>query len=61
MEKIKLKLLVSIDDWDKYAEINGITPIEAEETQEHKNWYLNTDKFIAEVLINNKIAELNNN
>ncbi len=61
MEKIKLKLLVSIDDWDKYAEINGITPIEVEETQEHKNWYLNTDKSIAEVLINNKIAELNNN
>jgi hypothetical protein len=60
MEKIKLKLLVSIDDWDKYAEMHGITPIEAEETQEHKNWYLNTDNHIAQVLINNKMAELNN-
>ena len=59
MDKIKLKLLVSIDDWDKYAEINGITPIEAEETQEHKNWYLNADKHLAKVLIDNKMAELN--
>jgi hypothetical protein len=60
MEKIKLKLLVSIDDWDKYAEMHGITLYEAEETQENKNWYLNADKHLAKVLINNKMAELNN-
>ena len=59
MDKIKLKLLVSIDDWDKYAEINGITPVEAEETQEHKNWYINANEDIAEALINNKIAQIN--
>jgi hypothetical protein len=60
MEKIKLKLLVSIDDWDKYAEMHGITIYEAEETQEHKKWYLNADKHLAKTLINNKMAELNN-
>lgn len=60
MDKFKLKLLVSIDDWDKYAEMHGITSIEVEELQENNNWYLKTDKDISEMLIKNKIAESSN-
>jgi len=53
----KVKLIVSIDTWDKYAEINGITIHEVIETQENGKWFIQTSDSIANVLINNKMAE----
>lgn len=61
MQKIKVRLLISIDDWDKYAEINGITRHEAIEINEKKNWYLETCESIANNLINKNMAVLINN
>jgi hypothetical protein len=56
MQKIKVRLLISIDEWDKYAEINGITIHEAIETKIFKYWYIETNKDIADNLINNNMA-----
>lgn len=54
---IKLKLLISVDEWDKYAEINEIT---SKEIYYDQSWYLYVEMNIAQVLINDKIAELYN-
>lgn len=61
MQKIKLRLLISIDEWDKYTEDWDINPLEAIETQIFKHWYIETNKDIADYLINNKMAVSINN
>ena len=61
MEKIKVKLLITIDEWDKYTEDWDINSLEAIETQINKDWYIETKKDISDYLINNNMAELINN
>jgi hypothetical protein len=61
METIKLKLLVSIDNWDRYTEEWDINPLEAIITNSNNNWYVKTNKDIADYLISNNMAELTNN
>lgn len=61
METIKLKLLVSIDNWDRYTEEWDINPLEAVETNKDGHWYIQTNKDISDYLINNNMAELINN
>jgi hypothetical protein len=61
MEKIKVKLLITIDEWDKYTEDWDINSLEAIETQINKDWYVETNKDISDYLINNNMAELINN
>lgn len=61
MEKIKVKLLITIDEWDKYTEDWDINSLEAIETQINKDWYIETNKDISDYLINNNMAELINN
>lgn len=61
MEKIKVKLLITIDEWDKYTEDWDINSLEAIETQINKEWYIETNKDISDYLINNNMAELINN
>jgi hypothetical protein len=61
MGTIKLKLLVSIDNWDRYTEEWDINPLEAIITNSNNNWYVKTNKDIADYLINNNMAELTNN
>ena len=53
----KVKLIVSIDTWDKYAEISGITKHEAIETQENGKWFIQTSESIATQLLNCKMVE----
>jgi hypothetical protein len=54
---IKLKLLISIDEWDKYADLYEIT---SKEIYYDQNWYLYVEMSIAQVLIDDKIVELYN-
>ena len=61
MKKIKVKLLITIDEWDKYTEDWDINSLEAIETQINKEWYIETNKDISDYLINNNMAELINN
>ena len=61
MEKIKVKLLITIDEWDKYTEDWDINSLEAIETQINKDWYIETNKDISDYLIDNNMAELINN
>ncbi len=61
METMKLKLLVSIDNWDKYTEEWDINPLEAIITDSNGDWYVKTNKDIADCLISNNMAELTNN
>jgi hypothetical protein len=61
METIKLKLLVSIDNWDRYTEEWDINPLEAIITNSNNNWYVKTNKDIADYLISKNMAELTNN
>lgn len=56
-KNIKVKLIVSIDEWDKYADFWAITKDEAKETQDNGNWYIETTEEIAEALIDNEIAK----
>jgi hypothetical protein len=61
METMKLKLLVSIDNWDRYTEEWDINPLEAIITNSNNNWYVKTNKDIADYLISKNMAELTNN
>lgn len=53
----KLKLVIPIDEWDKYAAEWDISEVEVEEYQENGVWVLQTNKEIADVLISQRIAE----
>jgi len=55
--KFKLKLVIPIDEWDKYTAEWEINEVEVEEYQENGVWVLQTNKEIAEVLISQRIAE----
>jgi hypothetical protein len=55
--KFKLKLVIPIDEWDKYTAEWEISEVEVEEYQENGVWVLQTNKEIAEVLISQRIAE----
>lgn len=54
-KNIKMRLLISIDQWDKYAEYWQIT---CKEIYKNGQWYIHTNKDIANTLINNNMAEL---
>lgn len=53
---MKVKLNVSIDEWDKYCQEWNITQEEAIETQENGNWFIETNEDIARELLNNNMV-----
>ena len=55
--RFKLKLVIPIDEWDKYTAEWEISEVEVEEYQENGVWLLQTNKEIAEILISQHIAE----
>ena len=55
MQKIKVNLLISIDEWDKYAQEWKIT---SKEIYKNGEWYIKISKDIADNMINEKMAEL---
>jgi len=53
---IKLKLLISIDEWDKYTAEWDISEDEVVEYKLDDIWVLQTNEEIANVLVNQNIA-----
>jgi hypothetical protein len=53
---IKLKLLISIDEWDKYTAEWDISEDEVVEYKVNDIWVLQTNEEIANVLVNQNIA-----
>lgn len=59
MKKIKLRLLISIDDWDIYTQLWHISPIEVQEESKNNKWLLTTtSENIANELVKQKIAKI---
>lgn len=59
MKKLKLRLLISIDEWDIYTQLWYISPIEVQEESKGKKWFLTTtSESIANELVNQKIAKI---
>jgi hypothetical protein len=56
VNNVKLKLLISIDEWDKYTAEWDISEVEVEEYQENGVWVLQTNEEIADVLVSQEIA-----
>jgi hypothetical protein len=54
--KIRLKLIIPVDEWDKYTSEWDISEFEVEELFVNGNFVLQTNEEIADVLVNNKIA-----
>jgi hypothetical protein len=55
--RIKLRLTIPIDEWDKYTAEWDISEDEVEETQVNGALVLLTNEEMAEVLINQNIAK----
>lgn len=55
--RIKLRLAISIDEWDKYTAEWDISEDEVEETQVNGAWVLLTNEEIADILIKQNIAK----
>lgn len=59
MKKLKLRPLISIDEWDIYTQLWNISPVEVQEESNGKKWILTTtSESIANELINQKIAKI---
>jgi len=55
--RIKLRLTIPIDEWDKYTAEWDISEDEIEETQVNGAWVLLTNEEIADILIKQNIAK----
>ena len=55
--RIKLRLTIPIDEWDKYTAEWDISEDEVEETQVNGAWVLLTNEEIADILIKQNIAK----
>lgn len=56
---IKLRLLISIDEWDIYTQLWYISPVEVQEESKSGKWLLTTtSESIANELVNQKIAKI---
>jgi hypothetical protein len=53
---IRLKLIVPIDEWDKYCAEWDISEFEVEEIKVNGKFVLQTYEEMADALVNNKIA-----
>ena len=42
MKKLKLRPLISIDEWDIYTQLWNISPVEVQEESNGKKWILTT-------------------
>ena len=59
MKKLKLRLLISIDEWDIYTQLWYISPVEVQEESKGKKWLITTtSESIANELVNQKIAKI---
>ena len=54
--KIRLKLIIPVDEWDKYTSEWDISEVEVEEYQINGTWVLQTNEEIADVLVSQQIA-----
>ena len=54
--RIKLRLTIPIDEWDKYTAEWDISEDEVEEYKVNDIWVLQTNEEIANVLVNQNIA-----
>lgn len=54
---VNVKLIVSVDEWDKYAEVHNITRDEAVESVKDGKWFIETCESIASELLKLKMAE----
>lgn len=57
VNNIRLKLVIPIDEWDKYTAEWDISEAEVEEYQVNGEWVLQTSEEIADVLVSQNIAK----